>query len=77
MNKVNRVMKKHEQQEPLITAVREWVIQKQLTRVTLAEISISKIQRQFRIGYNHASGIHEMLEAEINTKISIIEEHFT
>ena len=50
---------------------------KQLTKVTLAEISISKIQRQFRIGYNRASGIHEMLEAEINTKISIIEEHFT
>ncbi|HCB1239873.1 MULTISPECIES: DNA translocase FtsK [Klebsiella] len=74
MNKVNRVMKKHEQQELLITSVREWVIQKQLTKVTLSDVSISKIQRQFRIGYNRASGILEMLEVEINTKIVNIDD---
>lgn len=76
MHKVNRVMKKHEQQEPLIVSVREWVIEKKLTRVTLTNVSISKIQRQFRIGYNRASGIHEMLDAEINTKISIIDVYY-
>jgi DNA segregation ATPase FtsK/SpoIIIE-like protein len=76
MHKVERVMKKHEQQEPLITSVREWVIQKQLTKVTLSDVSISKIQRQFRIGYNRASGILEMLEVEINTKIVNIDDPY-
>ncbi|EEC7405093.1 hypothetical protein D4L89_RS07200 [Escherichia coli] len=75
MHKVERVMNKHEQQEPLIISVREWVIQKRLTKVTLSDISISKIQRQFRIGYNRAAGILEMLEAEINEKIAAIEEY--
>lgn len=74
MHKAARVIKKHEQQEPLITFVREWVIQKQLTKVTLTNVSISKIQRQFRIGYNRAAGILEMLEAEINEKITSLEK---
>ncbi|EBQ8802811.1 DNA translocase FtsK [Escherichia coli] len=75
MHTVNRVMKKHEQQEPLITSVREWLIQNQLTKVTLSNISISKIQRHFRIGYNRAAVILEMLEVEVNEKITAIEKH--
>ena len=74
MHKVIRAMKKHEQQEPLIISVREWVIEKQLTKVTLTNVSISKIQRQFRIGYNRAAGILEMLEAEINERITSLEK---
>ena len=74
MHKIERVMKKHEQQESLIISVREWITQKQLTRVTLADVSISKIQRQFRIGYNRAAGILEMLETEINEEITTIEK---
>ncbi|WP_158117454.1 DNA translocase FtsK [Vibrio cincinnatiensis] len=51
-------------------------MQKQLTKVTLSDVSISKIQRQFRIGYNRASGILEMLEVEINTKIVNIDDPY-
>ncbi|EJM1003327.1 DNA translocase FtsK [Klebsiella oxytoca] len=40
-------------------SIRKWI-----TKENLTNISISKIQRHFRIGYNRAAIIHEMLKKE-------------
>lgn len=56
---ITKTMKEHDQQDFLMQSAREWITQNQFT-----DISISKIQRHFRIGYNRAAIILEMLEAE-------------
>ncbi|RDT53552.1 hypothetical protein DXF93_16275 [Escherichia coli] len=54
-----KVIKEHDKKEVLMPSIRKWI-----TKENLTNISISKIQRHFRIGYNRAAIIHEMLKKE-------------
>lgn len=59
MRNLPKIMKKHDQQDILMQLARKWVTQHQFTN-----ISVSRIQRHFRIGYNRAANIIDMLERE-------------
>ncbi|HHP3381030.1 TPA: DNA translocase FtsK [Salmonella enterica subsp. enterica serovar Muenchen] len=64
-----KIIQINDQKDLLIPEVREWSEQNQLMGTTLPGISkISRIQRHFRIGFNRAARILEMLETEIDTK---------
>ncbi|MBK5143420.1 hypothetical protein I2494_06750 [Budviciaceae bacterium BWR-B9] len=65
MHDLTETMRKHNQQDFLMQPTREWITQNQFIN-----ISISKIQRHFRIGYNRAAIILKMLEAEAIIKNS-------
>ncbi|MBC5788721.1 DNA translocase FtsK [Providencia sp. JUb39] len=63
-----QVIQINDQKDPLMPEVREWSAQNQLMETTRSETSkISRIQRHFRIGFNRAARILDMLEAETTT----------
>ncbi len=67
MHNLPEVRRTHDQQDFLMPSTREWITQNQFTN-----ISISKIQRHFRIGYNRAAIILEMIEIETSIKNNTI-----
>lgn len=63
-----KIIQINDQKDPLMPEVREWSEQNQLMGTTLPGIpKISRIQRHFRIGFNRAARILEMLETEAAT----------
>lgn len=64
-----QIIQKNDQKDPLMPEVREWSEQNQLMDTILSETSKrSRIQRHFRIGFNRADRILEMLETEIDAR---------
>lgn len=63
-------MEEHDQQDFLMQSAREWITQNQFT-----DISISKIQRHFRIGYNRSANILDMLEREGHIRNKVMGEN--
>lgn len=60
-----KVIQINDQKDSLMPEVREWSVQNRLMETTSSEIlKISRIQRHFRIGFNRAARILDMLEAE-------------
>ncbi|WOO48775.1 DNA translocase FtsK [Hafnia alvei] len=71
MHSLLKLMEKHDQQDFLMQSAREWITQNQFT-----DISISKIQRHFRIGYNRAANILDMLEREGHIRNKFMEDNY-